>query len=131
MITLFFLGREVMMYIGATNFIGLYLAAGVVSVFGHLAWSYLSNEPSLLVQRQAVTGGSGSIMAVAVLYAGLFPNNMILLYGIIPIKAWMAVAGFIAFDLISLNLVNNKTSNAGHLAGALYGFGYLAKLRGL
>eukprot|EP01121_Diplochlamys_sp_Union-15-3_P004010 TRINITY_DN13972_c0_g1_i1.p1 TRINITY_DN13972_c0_g1~~TRINITY_DN13972_c0_g1_i1.p1 ORF type:complete len:228 (-),score=13.27 TRINITY_DN13972_c0_g1_i1:66-668(-) len=137
MIGLYFLGREVLLYLGPTRFLGLYLVGGMVSVLGHIAWSKITNSSAsvtsprlkLAHEMHGAHGSSGAIMATAVIYAALFPHNSLYLYGVLRVPAWAAVSGFIAWDLISLNMESN-ISNAGHLAGAIYGLlYYLLRLR--
>jgi len=111
----------------------LYLAGGWAATLGHWIWNYLSHPnptyiEKLYLERGSLIGASGAIMAIAVVFAGLFPHTSVYLYGILPVPAWAAVGGFIAWDIFSVNR-NTGVAHAGHLGGAIYGLAYLMTLK--
>lgn len=49
-------------------------------------------------QRHATMGASGAVFGVTAFYATLFPKATILIMGVIPCPAWLAVGGFFLYD---------------------------------
>ena len=112
--------------LGSLSVVLFYLGAGM---FAHLVY----NTYAWLVPGQATTGGaSGCVFALATLYTLIFPEEMVPLYGIIPIRFRYVVLLLIVSDiscwigslwstwpdrLLSLNQIV-------HLSGAAAGVGY-------
>jgi membrane associated rhomboid family serine protease len=58
-------------------------------------------------------GASGNIMALTAYFACVYPQASFLLFGIVPVPAWLCVSGLVGYDVM--------TGHAGHVGGALYG----------
>ena len=70
-------------------------------------------------------GASGAIFGLLLAYAVLYPNNVIYLFFIIPIKAKYLVILYGAFELYNLlDGRNTGISHVGHLGGLLFGILY-------
>lgn len=78
---------------------------------------------NLLVNTSTV-GASGSVYGVLLAFGMLFPNTMIFIYGLIPMKAKYFVIIFGALELV-LGIANSASDNVAHFAhlgGMLFGF---------
>lgn len=121
-LALWVLGRDVERVIGAGGFLHLVVAGGIVASAGHLVYGLAtgSDVPAL--------GASGSVMAVAVVSAVLFPDRMLLVFFILPMRQVTAVGLFILVDLFGLlNPGADSIAHAAHLGGALYGWVYFRR----
>lgn len=124
---LFFFGPTLERLIGRRDFIILFFitgaAAGVLQV--ELSAEFGSNFPAL--------GASGALMALFGTMAILWPNQKILVYGIIPIKFWIAAIGYAAIDVLGAFNPNDGIGNFAHLSGMVlgiaYGLGLKARLK--
>jgi membrane associated rhomboid family serine protease len=69
-------------------------------------------------------GASGAIFAVELAYAVFFPDSIIYLWGILPLRAPVMVLGFTALELVlALTGANRGVAHLTHLAG--FGFAWL------
>ncbi|KIY49595.1 rhomboid-domain-containing protein, partial [Fistulina hepatica ATCC 64428] len=111
---------------GSTRFLSLYFASGLVSEFCSLAHRShtKADVPSL--------GASGAISGIMAYLACVAPTTTFLIYGIVPVPAWLAVGGFFLFDLASTfdNRLQPTTDTMGHVGGTLYGVIYFLARRG-
>jgi len=126
MFFLWFFGRELEEIYGRGEFLRLYLVA---IAFSGLVWvvvSVISGEPGSLV------GASGGLMALMMLFVLHFPRRVLLVWGILPMPAWVLGVLFVAMDLLGFansaggNVEGNgpQVANIAHLGGALFGFVY-------
>lgn len=99
-------------------------------------WEQHSNDPKLVndsfvyiqqlkdIYLSAPTvGASGAVYGILLAFGMTFPNMLIYLYFLFPIKAKWAVIGFFALEVFS-GLRNNPTDNVAHFAhigGGLFG----------
>jgi len=116
MLALFFLGSEIERAIGTHRLIKLYLFSGVL---GGLGWSILS--PSYFT----CVGASGAVFGILGAYAALYPNRDLFIWGVLPVKAWLLVLIFGAYELIrTLGGPGGAVANAAHLGGGIAGYLY-------
>ena len=69
-------------------------------------------------------GASGAVYGILLAFGMTFPNMLVYLYFLVPIKAKWVVIGFGAIELFS-GIRNNPTDNVAHFAhlgGMLFGF---------
>ena len=119
MFALWVFGRDVLWRIGSFAFVHLYVAGGILASLGHVAWQIGagSTAPAL--------GASGSVMAISVVYAALFPRRILLVGFLVPVPAALAVAGYIVLDVIgAFGGTQDTVAHGAHLGGAAYGLGY-------
>jgi membrane associated rhomboid family serine protease len=123
MLGLFFLGRDVESLYGKREFLKIYLIAVVAS---GAAWVAVQFLPSSLPAY--VVGASGAVMCVTVLFACNFPNRVILLFGILPVAAWVLCSLFILQDIwgavANRHGIGGNTAYVAHLGGAALGLAY-------
>lgn len=109
---------------GTKKFILYYLVAGIGAGLFHLAytWFALHYMPGTPVGGYLL-GASGAVYGIMLAYAFMFPNNIVNIYFVIPVKVKYFVVGLLAIDFIS-GISNSPTSNVAHFAhigGALTG----------
>ncbi len=141
MIGLFFFGRPVEERLGSREFLRFYLVAivlgGLVSSARWVISSLVTGAPLQSLSGGTI-GASGGVMAVTILFAFYFPNAIIYLMMVIPIKAWVAAVLFVALNLLGLASSDAPVAYDVHLAGAAlaavyyrrsWNFGFLASNR--
>ena len=128
MLGLFFIGPTVERTLGSYRFFILYYLSGVL---GGLGWSLLAQS------GESCVGASGAVMGILGAFAALYPNAKLLLYFIIPVRAWVLVAVFGLWEL-SETIKSTTTAdgaiiggiaNAAHLMGGIAGFVYAFSLK--
>lgn len=114
MFGLWMFGRDVMSTVGWKHFLGLYLAGALVAALCHLAFQ-------LTMGAGPALGASGAVMAIAVVYAALFPNRTLMINFLFPVPAAVAVGYYILLDVFGLMQPGSGIAHAAHLGGAAYG----------
>lgn len=115
---LFFFGPTLERLLGTRDFVALFIltgaAAGVLQV--ELSAAYGNNLPAL--------GASGALMAIFGAMAILWPHQKIMIYGIVPVKFWIAAIGYAALDVLGAFNPNDGIGNFAHLSGMLLGLAF-------
>ncbi|HLD78004.1 MAG TPA: rhomboid family intramembrane serine protease, partial [archaeon] len=78
--------------LGNRKFGALYFLSGIGSALLFIAITGIVDE--LLI------GASGAVFGVLAAYGVLFPKHKILLYGVVPVPALLAVFGFAALEIV-------------------------------
>ena len=120
MIALLLFGNVIEHKLGSHEFLLYYfltgILAGVLMTFVHplIGWGDVP-----------VVGASGAIYALLLAYATFFPQNKLLIWGLIPVKAYILVIGLTIFSIIGpfIGLLGN-VAFLGHLGGIIFGFLY-------
>ena len=117
MFVLWMFGSELEKYWGKREFLRFFFVTGVGSGLVTVLFSLSSSTP--------VVGASGAIYGVLLAYGLMFPNRLVYLYFLIPIKVKYLVIliGTIAF-FSSLNPGYSNISHLTHLSGMIIGFVY-------
>jgi membrane associated rhomboid family serine protease len=120
MISLMFIGGFVEKLIGYKRFLGLYFASGIFAgIFFVLIAAILGADLNVFA-----VGASGAIFGIGGLLAVLTPRLPVLVFFIIPMPMWMAMA-FLLFGLWALSAgLGLPIGNTAHLGGLLVGLGY-------
>ncbi len=119
LLALWVFGRDVHQVAGNLGFAHLYVAGALAASVGHVAVSVATGNAT------PALGASGSVMAIAVVYAALFPKRILLLGFFIPVPAAIAVLLYIVADVAGLfGGARTGIAHAAHLGGAFYGFFY-------
>jgi len=118
MLGLFIFGVHVERQMGSREFLLYYLLTGALAgVFSFGVYLFTSPYVPLV-------GASGAIFAVELAYAVFFPDSIIYIWGILPLRAPVMVLGFTALELIfSITGQNSGVAHLTHLAG--FGIGWL------
>ena len=118
MLALFFLGRAVEQRLGGQEFLKFYL-------FGILVGG-IAFVVSQLIQGQtgACVGASAAVSAVVILFCFMYPNVTVLLFFVIPMRAWILGVLFVGMDLMRAFDPETRVAWESHLAGAAFGAAY-------
>jgi membrane associated rhomboid family serine protease len=122
MLGLFFIGPTVERTIGSYRFFILYYVSGIL---GGLGWSLLAQGGTYCV------GASGAVMGILGAFGALYPQAKLLLWFVIPCRAWMLVLGLAIWELhetITTPVIGG-IANAAHLIGGIAGFSYAMSLK--
>lgn len=115
MLALFFIGPEVERGLGTNRFFALYLLSGIL---GGLGWS-------ILAPFGHCVGASGAVFGVLGAFAAMYPNQVLYIWGLIPVKAWLLVLILGTYELMHvLSGPGGTVANAAHLGGGLAGYAY-------
>jgi len=119
MIVLISIGHHVERRLGSGEYLAYYLICGALAgVFSVLAYISRSSFTPII-------GASGAIYAVLLAYAILEPRAVLLLFGLIPMKAPILLVIFAAIDLFShVFRSGGNTAHLTHLSGLAFGFLY-------
>ncbi|MDR2759653.1 MAG: rhomboid family intramembrane serine protease [Spirochaetaceae bacterium] len=118
MLALFIFGNQVEHHMGSREFLLYYLSTGVLAgVFSFMVYWFTGSYHVYLL------GASGALFAVQLAYAAFFPDAVVYIWGILPLRAPIMVLGFTALELVS-SVVGFRSGIAHltHLAG--FGFGW-------
>ena len=124
MYVFFGFGTVVENVLGSKRFLTFYLLAGIISSLSHISVStFLMEMPEL-----PALGASGAVAGTILLFALMYPQEKILLLGIIPIPALTAALIFVGIDLWGLVAQTRGSTlpigHGAHLGGALFGLIY-------
>ena len=118
MFGLWMFGTSVESRIGSKSFLIFYifsiLFAGLFSLLYPIFGYYVN-----------VIGASGGVLAVMTLYAIFYPNRELLIWGIIPIKAWVATLLFALVSIFGTIGGGGTTAHLTHLGGIAAAFVYI------
>jgi membrane associated rhomboid family serine protease len=142
MLILWMFGSILENYWGPKRFLTFYIVCGIGAALLHLlviyqelspAFNSLSSVPiheQMLIRadphmniNESTLGASGAIFGCMVAFGLLFPNSLIYIYALIPIKAKWAVLAYVVYELF-LGVQNNAGDNVAHwahLGGGLVG----------
>ncbi len=115
MLALFFFGPRVEMRLGGRNFIGLYLVSGLAGA----ALSFV--EPAV-----GIIGASGAVFGVQLAYARYWPRDRILIWGLLPVEAWVLVVAMTGISLFGGMTRSGNVAHWAHLGGFAGAALYLA-----
>lgn len=113
MLGVLFFGPAVERRVGSKEFLLLYLVCGTLS--GALSLLLYVATGAWYVY---LLGASGALFALLLAYAVLYPDSVILIWGIIPVPAPILVLGYAAIELLSILFgMNQGVAHATHLFG--------------
>jgi membrane associated rhomboid family serine protease len=120
MFALFIFGRQVEYKMGSTEFLLYYLSTGIMAgIFSFAVYVLTGNTLVFLM------GASGAVFAVQLAYAAFFPDHVVLLWGILPMRAPVMVIGFTALELFFMFTgIAGNVAHMTHLAGFAFGWLY-------
>jgi membrane associated rhomboid family serine protease len=143
MIALWMFGSVLENYWGAKRFLQFYIMCGLGAALLHLGVLYIEMEPIMAQFRQlsmdqqlelvrsplfkvniATLGASGAIFGCLVAFGYLFPNSLVYVYLMIPIKAKWFVLIYAGLELWLgfQNSAGDAVAHFAHLGGAITGF---------
>ena len=119
MLMLWMFGAEVAEWMGSRHFISMYFFCGIFAALFSFFMCLLglTNNP--------IIGASGALMGVFVAYYKFFPDRMLLMFFVIPMKIKHAMWVMIALDILFANS-GDMIAHFAHLGGVVAGFLYMA-----
>jgi len=116
MLALFIFGIHVERQMGSREFLLFYFVTGALAgVFSFIVY-IMTNQPGVWLM-----GASGAVYSVMLVYAVFYPDSIIYIWGIIPLRAPFMVLGFTALGIVFM--VTGMQRNVAHLTH-LAGFGF-------
>jgi membrane associated rhomboid family serine protease len=121
MLALFLFGIQLEQRMGSNEFLLYYfvcgIGAGLVTVFVNQATGQ---------GMTPVVGASGAIYGLLLAFAAFFPDARIFIFGILPMRAPIAVAAYAGIEIVSqFTNIRSGVAHLTHLAGLLFGYLYL------
>ena len=121
MLVLFFFGINLERLYGKLEFLLFYTFS---SLFAGVVWGLLFSGRPILV-----LGATSPVAALVILFAMNFPHARILLWGIIPMPAWVTGVLFVVFDMYG-SLQGGGTTQVLNIVGAVFAaFYFMTKIR--
>ncbi len=118
MFVLWMFGKDLEIDWGKKEFLIFYFVCGIGSGFITVFASMNSFIP--------IVGASGAIYGVLVAYGFTYPNRMVYLYGVFPLRVKYVVLGFGVITFIaSLSSTQSQVSHITHLSGMIIGALYI------
>ncbi|GMO49632.1 MAG: rhomboid family intramembrane serine protease [Termitinemataceae bacterium] len=119
MFALFIFGIQLERHIGSKEFLLYYLLTGTLA--GIFSFAIYASGGSY---NTHLLGASGAIFAIQLSYACFFPNNVLYVWGILPLRAPVLVLIFTAIEIFdAIFRTASGVAHLTHLAGI--GFGAL------
>jgi membrane associated rhomboid family serine protease len=127
MLALFIFGIQVERHMGSTEFLLFYFVCGIGAGIVTLFFNSATGQGMI-----PVVGASGAIFGLLLAFAAFFPDARIFVFGIIPIRAPVAVAGYAVIEIVS-QLVSPQSGVAhlAHLSGLAFAYVYLVVRYGI
>lgn len=120
MLGLWFFGVPIEQSWGTRKFLKFYFLCGVVAGVCVLIVNMIVGD-----WGTPTIGASGAIFGVLVAFGILFPDTMILMFFLFPMKAKYAVMIYVAVELLATFGPNTGVSTVAHLGGAAFAYVYL------
>jgi membrane associated rhomboid family serine protease len=118
MLVLWMFGRELEVRWGTPFFLKYFFICGIGAALCVLLLSPNSHAPTI--------GASGAIFGLLVAFALVFPEAVLYLYFVVPVKAWQAAALFAFIEFFAgLSGGGAGLGRFAHLGGMLVGYVYL------
>jgi membrane associated rhomboid family serine protease len=118
MFALWMFGCEIERTWGSREFLKYYFITGIGAGLLTLVLSFNSRTPTI--------GASGAIFGILIAFALMFPDRLIYLYFLLPVKAKYVVAFFAVIELLaSFGHTSDGIGHFAHLGGMLVGYVYL------
>ena len=128
MIVLWFLGKPIENRLGRMEFLKFYLMAIVVSGFGFLLIQLLTGRAIVdlgyFKLPKTVVGASGAVSAVVAMFVILYPKQKLLIWGIVPMPAWVLGILIVGMDVFNSFNPNSSVAGEAHLVGLAFGAAY-------
>jgi membrane associated rhomboid family serine protease len=119
MLGLFVFGFQVESQMGSREFLAYYLITGTMAGALSFVVYMLTGSHAILL------GASGALFAVELAFAAYFPDAIIYIWGLIPLRAPVMVLGFTALELFfSLTRMRQGVAHLTHLFGFASGWVY-------
>ncbi len=127
MLTLFLFGMQLEQRMGSSEYLLYYFISGIGAGLVTVLVNYSTG-----LGMVPVVGASGAIFGLLLAFASYFPDARIFIFGLLPIRAPVAVLIFAGIELFfMLTQMRSGVAHLTHLAGLLFGYVYLLVRLGL
>ncbi len=116
MFMLWMFGMEIENIMGSKKFLYYYLICGVAAGLAQLFIAPLFSVPALTI------GASGAVFGVMIAFAFMFPDRLIFLWFLIPIKAKYLIGFLFILEIFFIGDAGSDVAHLAHLGGAIAGF---------
>lgn len=116
MLMLFFLGPRLEHRLGTQKFVAFYALSGLVAGLAFCIWVFLTGAVNVWV-----VGASGSLFGIYAMWALLWPEEHLLVWGLIPIKVKWLMLILVGGSVFMLATGGGAVAHQAHLGGALGG----------
>ena len=116
MFMLWMFGMEIENILGSKKFLYYYLICGVAAGLAQLFIAPLFSLPGLTI------GASGAVFGVMIAFALMFPDRLIFLWFLIPIKAKYLIGFLFILEIFWIGDAGSNVAHLAHLGGAIAGF---------
>jgi membrane associated rhomboid family serine protease len=117
MFALWMFGVEIENSWGSKKFLTFYLISGTGAGLLHM---FLS--PVLTGVGAPTIGASGSVYGIMIAFAMMFPERLVYIYFLIPVKAKYLITFLIVMEFMLVDSASSGVAHLAHLGGALVGF---------
>jgi membrane associated rhomboid family serine protease len=127
MLAIFLFGIQLEQRMGSTDFLLYYfvcgIGAGIATVFINTA----TGQGMI-----PIVGASGAIFALLLAFAAFFPDARIFIFGILPIRAPVAVLAYAGIEIfLQFTNIQSGVAHLTHLAGLAFGWLFLVVRYGM
>jgi len=127
MLALFLFGIQLEQRMGSVEFLLYYFVCGIGAGLATVFINSATGQGMV-----PVVGASGAIYALLLAFAAFFPDARIFIFGILPIRAPVAVAAYAGIEIVSqFTNFQSGVAHLTHLAGLAFGYLYLVVRYGL
>lgn len=127
MATFWFIGRAVEYRYGQREYLAFYLLAIIAGGATWLVGTMIVDR-SLTPISGSMLGASGGVMAVVVLFCLNFPNQLLYIWGVLPVPAWALGVLYVGLDIFGAGGQtfgqDKNIAYTAHLGGALFAILY-------
>ena len=116
MFMLWMFGMEIENIMGSKKFLYYYLICGVAAGLAQLFIAPLFSVPALTI------GASGAVFGIMIAFALMFPDRLIFLWFLIPIKAKYLIGFLFVLEIFWIGDAGSNVAHLAHLGGAIAGF---------
>jgi membrane associated rhomboid family serine protease len=118
MLALFLFGIQLEQRMGSTEFLLYYFICGIGA---GIATVFINNAAGM--GMIPVVGASGAIYGLLLAFASFFPDARIFIFGILPMRAPVAVLLYAGIEVFSqITLPRSGVAHLTHLAGLAFGY---------
>jgi membrane associated rhomboid family serine protease len=117
MFILWMFGASIEDVMGSKKFLIFYLLSGISAGLFQLFITPLLGAPAAIT-----IGASGSIFGVMIAFAMFFPDSLIYVWFLIPVKAKYFIGFLVIVEFFAVNSASSDVAHLAHLGGALFGF---------
>jgi membrane associated rhomboid family serine protease len=116
MFMLWMFGMEIENIMGSKKFLYYYLICGVAAGLAQLFIAPLFSAPAITI------GASGAVFGIMIAFALMFPDRLIFLWFLIPIKAKYLIGFLFVLEIFWIGDAGSNVAHLAHLGGAIAGF---------